>query len=106
MILSADSNGGASDHVNHNINPEKLKSLTLQRELVSSWSRLDPNTRAVAVPTIEHAVEHIRSVEGGEAEMDIFVTGSFHLLGGLLSYLEGEDFALSSIVSSRATTPQ
>lgn len=84
------------------MNPEKLKSLTLQRELVSSWNQLDPTTQATAFHTIEEAVHHVRRIEDGDVELDILVTGSFHLLGGLLSYLEGEDFALSSISSPSA----
>ena len=42
------------------------------------------------MPSIEEAVEYLEEKEG----LQVFVTGSFHLVGGALSVLEGEDSGL------------
>lgn len=78
------------DHANHNVNPAVLRTLTLQRDLAETWQRWDPASKATALPTIEDAVEFIRELEGGDAEVDVLVTGSFHLVGSTLRFLENE----------------
>ncbi|KAK5994661.1 Folylpolyglutamate synthase [Cladobotryum mycophilum] len=87
------------DHANHNVDPAELKSMKLQHEMAETWRRLDPSAEAVAVPTIEDAIEFIRKLDGGESEIDVLVTGSFHLVGGALTLLEGKGFALKRISS-------
>ncbi|RSM10375.1 hypothetical protein CDV31_007251 [Fusarium ambrosium] len=88
-----------ADLTSHNVDPVELKVMTLQREMVETWRRLDPATEAVAVPTIEDAVEFVRKLNGGDLEVDVLVTGSFHLVGGVLTFLEGKDFSLEGISS-------
>ena len=65
--------------------------------MAETWVQLDPDAAPVTVPTIEDAIDFIRNLGGGQMETDILVTGSFHLVGGILTLLEGEDFALESI---------
>jgi folylpolyglutamate synthase/dihydropteroate synthase len=49
---------------------------------------MSPRSETFVVPTIEEAVEMIRSW-GGEKE--VFVCGSLHLIGGLFVILDGEE---------------
>ena len=83
------------DFVNKNVDPATLKSLELQQTLAAEWRTISPDTKAVvAVPTIEDAVDYVRQIEGGDVDVRVLITGSFHLIGGALTILEeGEDFA-------------
>ena len=83
------------DFVNRNTDPGALQDLSLQRELADVWQNLDPNTEVAALPSIEEAIDYVRDINGGAGETQVLVTGSFHLLGGVLSVLEGDGFALA-----------
>ncbi|EFW19641.1 Folylpolyglutamate synthetase [Coccidioides posadasii str. Silveira] len=79
------------EFVNKNIDPDTLQTLTLQKELATTWQGLDPCTEVASLPSIEDAIDYVRSISGrncAEQEALIFVTGSFHLVGGVLSILE------------------
>lgn len=60
------------------------------------WHELDPDAEVAALPSIEDAIEYIRHIKGGAEEISVLVTGSFHLVGGALSVLEGDNFALAN----------
>jgi folylpolyglutamate synthase len=68
-----------------NTSPEDINSLRVQRELATAWRDLSKETETFTVPTIEDAVELIRSWEG---EKEVFITGSLHLIGGLFVILD------------------
>ena len=59
------------------------------------WHRLDAKTKVAALPSIEEAIGFVHNIESGTVETQILVTGSFHLVGGVLSNLEGDVFALA-----------
>ncbi|KAB8278936.1 Mur ligase [Aspergillus minisclerotigenes] len=82
-----------------NTDPEVLRNLTLQKELAATWHDLDPSTEVVAIYSIEEAIEYVRNISGRIGETRALVTGSFRLVGGALSILEGED-----VTHGRATT--
>ncbi|KMP09095.1 folylpolyglutamate synthase [Coccidioides immitis RMSCC 2394] len=74
------------EFVNKNIDPDTLQTLTLQKELATTWQGLDPCTEVASLPSIEDAIDYVRSISGrncAEQEALIFVTGSFHLVGDL-----------------------
>lgn len=86
------------DFVNNNVDPSELENLTLQRKLADAWKELDPETEVTVAPTIEDAVDRVRSIGDGKVDIRTLITGSFHLIGGALTVLEGgEDFAHASI---------
>jgi folylpolyglutamate synthase/dihydropteroate synthase len=87
------------DFVNRNVDPVAVKELTLQKELAAVWLTMDPNTRVIAVPSIEEAVEEVQKIENDIGSARVLVTGSFHLVGGMLSILEGEQYGVASIIS-------
>jgi folylpolyglutamate synthase len=64
--------------------------------MAKTWLELDPGSKISVMSTIEDAIDSVRAIDGGESEIRVLVTGSFHLIGGALSILEGEDYALAS----------
>jgi folylpolyglutamate synthase len=68
-----------------NTSQEDVGSLKVQHELKCSWEQLSKDSEAYVVPSIEEAVETIRSWTG---EKEVFVTGSLHLIGGLYVILD------------------
>ncbi|KAF5491930.1 Folylpolyglutamate synthase [Colletotrichum siamense] len=77
-----------SDLTNFNVNPAELKTLQAQKEMAETWRRLDPVARVLVVPTVEDSTDFIQNIGGGGPETNVLVTGSFYLVGGLLSLLE------------------
>ena len=77
------------DLVNLNSDPSELRSMVLQQDMAQTWRRLDPTSETMVVPSIQDAVEFIRRIDDGKTEIDVFVTGSFHLVGGMVTVLEG-----------------
>jgi folylpolyglutamate synthase/dihydropteroate synthase len=77
------------DLISMNTSAEDVGSLKVQHELKAAWEKISPDAQAFAVPTIEDAVNLVRSWAG---EKEVFVTGSLHLIGGLYVILdEGQD---------------
>ncbi|KAL6876690.1 Mur ligase [Trichoderma novae-zelandiae] len=90
--------GYKRDFVNNTIDPAEVDRLTVQRAFADKWSAIDPRSKVVVLPTIEDALNYAREVarglpeEGAEAEaVQVYVTGSLHLVGGALGILEETD---------------
>jgi hypothetical protein len=73
------------DLLSMNTSAEDVGSLKVQHELRTAWKTISPDTDAFAVPTIEEAVNMVRSWPG---DKEVFVTGSLHLIGGLYVILD------------------
>lgn len=84
------------DVANHNLNPETIRSLSVQKELADVWQILDPHTETATLPSIEDAIEHVAKLGGSFRSVEVLVIGSFYLVGGALSILEGQSFSLAS----------
>ncbi|KAI9766140.1 MAG: Folylpolyglutamate synthetase [Geoglossum simile] len=82
--------GYRSELANRNTDPISLSNLTLQREFAAAWVQLDRGSKANVVRTIEEAVEYVEQLSREGGEVQVLVTGSFHLVGGVLAILEGE----------------
>ncbi|KAI0396511.1 tetrahydrofolylpolyglutamate synthase [Xylariaceae sp. FL0594] len=83
--------GYKRDFVNHQYDPEAIKALTAQHGFAEKWKGLDPSAKVAVVPTIEDAINHVRSLgtELGEGQtVQALITGSLHLVGGALAILE------------------
>ncbi|KAF4422432.1 Folylpolyglutamate synthase [Colletotrichum fructicola] len=86
LIFTTDTND--EDLANFNVNPADLKTLQAQKEMAETWRRLDPVARVLVVPTIEDSADFMQNIGCAGTEMNVLVTGSFYLVGGLLSLLE------------------
>ncbi|KLJ12248.1 folylpolyglutamate synthase [Blastomyces silverae] len=89
--------GYRPDLVSINTDASDVEALRVQRALAATWKELSPSTEVLAKATIEEAVEVVREIAkareqageaGGEAAVSALVTGSLHLVGGLLEVLE------------------
>lgn len=85
-----------TDLVNNNADPDALTKLTLQNRLAAKWHELDPKTEVVVIGSVEEAIGKVEKINGGAGETQILITGCLHLVGGALSIIEGQNFALAS----------
>lgn len=67
--------------------PQQEEDVTLQRAMKDAWSEMMPESSSTLCGSIEEAVEHARKAAQGK-EVHVFVTGSLHLVGGLIRVLE------------------
>ncbi|ABN66208.2 predicted protein [Scheffersomyces stipitis CBS 6054] len=85
-----------SDLVSLNTSKELVDSLTIQKNLAQTWSDLDQkhkhNARKHIFHDIETGVNFIKSLTKSPelGEVDVFVCGSIHLVGGFLVVLDNE----------------
>ena len=83
------------DFVNRNSDADAISSLMVQRGFADLWRSLDAQSKVFVMPTIEEAVEYVGHLSHDQGDIEILVTGSLHLVGGVLSFLEGADFSTS-----------
>lgn len=65
-----------------------VKELTVQKALAEAWKQQDANSTTHVKATIQEAVELARSLEGNT---QVLVTGSLHLVGGLLEVIDPDN---------------
>jgi folylpolyglutamate synthase len=71
--------------------------LKVQQELAEAWTSLVPTfptESAYVLPSIEHAVGIAREEASSGKPVEVLVTGSLHLVGGLIEVAELSDVAL------------
>lgn len=81
--------GYKADLVSINTNKDDVSSLRVQQELAKNWDTIDSKSTVHVVNTIEDAVARARDLAGGH-QAEVLVTGSLHLVGGLIEVLENE----------------
>lgn len=77
---------------------EKLE-LVPQRQLAASWTEVVPSFPSENIhvlPSIEHALRVIRSFEADHTEIQVLVSGSLHLVGGVIEVANLASVALGS----------
>ena len=76
---------------------DELKYLTVQHELADAWRALAPafpSENIHVLPSIEHGIRLVRSAQEKRQAVDILVTGSLHLVGGVIEVANLSDVAL------------
>ncbi|KAK1820576.1 hypothetical protein LTR12_005024 [Friedmanniomyces endolithicus] len=81
--------GYKADLVSMNTSKDDVDSLRVQRELAHAYDEIDPEAKVHVLGTIEEAVVRARELAGGNTA-EVLVTGSLHLVGGLIEVLESE----------------
>ncbi|KAI4193426.1 MAG: hypothetical protein LQ350_008324 [Teloschistes chrysophthalmus] len=76
------------DFVNNNVDPAAISSLSVQYRYAKLWEDLNPTCSVGVAQTIEEAVAVAKTF--GNPRMQTLVTGSFHLVGGVLVTVEAE----------------
>lgn len=89
--------GYKADLVSINTDQRAVRDLEVQNALARTWESIDPGCAVDVVGSIEEAVGRAREIaakregrEGREEGVDVLVTGSLHLVGGLIDVLESE----------------
>lgn len=80
----------SADLVSMNTSKEAVDKLEIQNELAEKWGELDSRSKRHVLGDIESSVKLIRELSKSE-EVDVFVCGSLHLVGGFLVVLDGQD---------------
>jgi folylpolyglutamate synthase len=70
-------------------NKSDVDTLKVQKELAGSWDSIDPNASVHVLSTIEEAITKARSLAPDD-QVEVLVTGSLHLVGGVIEVLESE----------------
>lgn len=84
--------GFKADLVSMNTNKADVDALKVQKELAATWDQVDPQASVHVVSTIEEAIGLARNLVGKDnGKADVLVTGSLHLVGGVLEVLESEE---------------
>ncbi|KAK0942450.1 hypothetical protein LTR29_006036 [Friedmanniomyces endolithicus] len=81
--------GYKADLVSMNTSKDDVDSLRVQREIAHAYDEIDPQAKVHVLGTIEEAVVRARELAGGKTA-EVLVTGSLHLVGGLIEVLESE----------------
>ncbi|KAL8381342.1 hypothetical protein RB595_005552 [Gaeumannomyces hyphopodioides] len=93
------------ESINHTVDATEVDKLTIQRAFANEWARLDPTSTVSVVGSIHEAIEQVRRVASplqsqkghGDPECEkrapvqVLVTGSVHLVGGILGILENAE---------------
>jgi folylpolyglutamate synthase len=86
------------DLTSRKIETEDADLLRTQRKLADTWLSLIPEFPAKNIhvlPSIEHAIRVVRGIESDEeGGVDVLVTGSLHLVGGVIEVAGLLDVAL------------
>ena len=92
--------GYKPDLVSVNSNAADVKALSVQNAVAQTWHKLDRHCNVRVEPTIEEAIAYCRTVAendrpvdrlyGQEEAVHVLVTGSLHLVGGVIDVLESE----------------
>ncbi len=85
--------GYKPDLVSINTDKQEVDALAVQKALAKTWAEIDSTADVRVLKTIEEAVSAARSVardwaQSTDAEVMVLVTGSLHLVGGVLDVLE------------------
>ena len=94
VTFSPDSEASAGhykpDLVSINTSSQAVSELTVQNGLAKVWTELDPAAETEVHASIQSAIVSIRKLadEDSDATFEVFVTGSLHLVGGVLEVLE------------------
>lgn len=87
--------GFKGDLTSKAIDPNDLSTLATQNAIAEAWLHLVPSfpkDNIHVLPSIEHAVKFVRSVE--DADVDVLTAGSLHLVGGMIDAAGLADEAL------------
>ena len=96
----------ATDLASKADDPSDLSALTVQRELEKAWCELlsvsAEQANVQIKPTIQDAIAHVRDQAGSTQAQaqSVLVTGSLHLVGGVMAHLQHEGTLDERLVST------
>lgn len=75
-----------TDLVNYNVDPDTVRSLSIQKAFARIWKTLDNDSEVTTKASIEDAVNFAKNI-GAADGMQALITGSPHFVGGALYYI-------------------
>lgn len=98
--------GSRADLMSKAIDPSDLSALTVQRELQTAWNELlhiksddALHARVKVLPSIQHAMQLVLEEEQGGSSPTVLVTGSLHLVGGVMAHLQDRNLLDEALIS-------
>ncbi|EIN10312.1 FolC bifunctional protein [Punctularia strigosozonata HHB-11173 SS5] len=79
--------GYKGDLTSKNVHESDLAKMKVQNELAAAWTALVPSfpkSNIHVLPSIEHAIRTVRGLQTEERPVKVLVTGSLHLVGGVI----------------------
>lgn len=67
--------------------------MTVQKELAAMWKTLDAHAETHVLGSVEEAVDFARNLGKEVGSAKVFVTGSLHLVGGVLAVQQSKPFS-------------
>ncbi|KAF1343600.1 Mur ligase [Delphinella strobiligena] len=84
--------GYKADLTSINTNAADVEALSVQNALAKTWTEVDPDAHVKVVRTVEEAIRIARGVaKDGKEQVEVLVTGSLHLVGGVVEVLGSEN---------------
>ncbi|KAK9461472.1 Mur ligase [Lipomyces oligophaga] len=88
----------AAELTSINVSDSDVQNLVVQKQLAETWARIDGRSKRTIFPSVEEAVQYVRELVASPVESEgnskvavqVFATGSLHLVGALLVLLEDE----------------
>ncbi|KAL2430868.1 Folylpolyglutamate synthase [Exophiala dermatitidis] len=87
--VTAKNTGYRIEFENRNASTQAVKELTVQKRFAEVWAEADTTATIHLASTIQEAVELAQALSENQETTEILVTGSIHLVGGVLALLEG-----------------
>lgn len=86
---------GSRAFVNRQVDEKAVKQMTQQTKFAERWEQLQPGAEIVLAHSVEEALGNARSLSQDlpqDQTVQVFVTGSLHLVGCVLAILEKEEY--------------
>ena len=87
------------DFITFNTPESSFANLTTQNELAEAWLSLIPGfptSHVQVLPSIQHAVEVVWSLQVQRKSLDVLICGSLHLVGSIIEIADLAEIALRS----------
>jgi len=88
--------GFKADLVSMNTNKDDVDTLKVQKELARAWDGIDPEASVHVLTTIEESISRAREL-APDGKAEVLVTGSLHLVGGVIEVLESQGSGSSAL---------
>ncbi|KAJ9473952.1 Folylpolyglutamate synthase [Pseudozyma hubeiensis] len=100
--ITFEGGGWSSELTSKLLDDKDLVNLTVQNQLTETWKQLVPESRTEVriTPSIQAMHDHVLEVAQKEGGVDCLVSGSLHLVGGVMAHLQHSGCLDDSLVST------
>ncbi|GAC92493.1 folylpolyglutamate synthase [Pseudozyma hubeiensis SY62] len=100
--ITFEGGGWSSELTSKLLDDKDLVNLTVQNQLAETWKELVPESRTDVriTPSIQAMHDHVLEVAQKEGGVDCLVSGSLHLVGGVMAHLQHSGCLDDSLMST------